>query len=154
MEHRLIDWLFDRVRHTDDEQRQQLADLAHNIVKALSVHLFCEEFALYGSDGGLLRQAEWSNGGVVAGEMVKQHFVLKGGLYRLQQLTPNDEGFRQSVFWLHDRFKRHADAEEADVSSDADTQHRTARARRYGREMTLHTRLRKLCVSASRYWRR
>ena len=118
MEHRLIDWLYQRFRDTDDDQPQRLADIVHNIVKALSMHLFCEEFTLYAKGVGELRQAGWANanGGVVADEMVKEHFVLKGGLYRLQDMTPNDDGFRQYVHWLYGRFKRHADREETDVS--------------------------------------
>ena len=118
MEHRLIAWLFERFRHTDDDQTQQLSDLVYNIVKMISTHLFCEEFTLYAADIGLVRQAGWDNGGLVADQMIKEHFVLKGGLYRLQELTPNDEGFRQYVFWLHGRYKRHADREEADVSQN------------------------------------
>ena len=115
MEHRFIDSLFQRVRATDDDQPQLLADLAHNITRALARHLFCEEYALYAVDGGVLLQAGWGNGAVVVDEMMKDHFVLKGALYRLQDTTPQDECLRQYVFWLHDRYKRHADREETEV---------------------------------------
>ena len=115
-EHNLIHWLYDRFRHTDDSNPQQLTDLTYNLVKALSMHLFCEEYTLYARDVGVLRRAGWDNGGVVADEMIKEHLVLKGGLYRLQDLTPNDDGFREYVHWLYGRYKRHADKEEQDVS--------------------------------------
>ena len=118
MEHRLIKWLFLRFRDTDDNNRQQLTDLLHNIIKSLSTHLFCEEFTLYGGgDGGVLVEGGLENGGVVAQEMVKEHFVLKGALYKLQELTVNDEGLRPYVAWLYKRYAAHADKEEADVSA-------------------------------------
>ena len=118
MEHRFIDSLFQRVRATDDDQPQLLADLAHNIVRALARHLFCEEYALYAVDGGVLLRAGWSNGAMVADEMAKEHFVLKGALYRLQDTTPQDDCLRQCVFWLHARYKQHADREETEVRCD------------------------------------
>ena len=114
LDHLLFDWLyFDRFRPNVDGDPQLLQEAAYNLVKLLSLHFFCEEFAVYPT---VLHEAP--NGRALVQELVKDHFLLRGALHRLDELmTAQDDGFCSYVCWMCDRHVQHADREEKEVSS-------------------------------------
>ena len=110
MDHCLAEWLWERYRSTDDPDTLQR--VASNLRLLLSLHMACEEWAVY----PVIRR-EAVNGELLVQELMKDHFVLKGALYRLEQLTVNDEGFKPYLSWTYRQHAAHADREEREVST-------------------------------------
>ena len=109
MEHRLVDWLWERYRATDDADALQR--IVQQLALLLTMHMACEESAVY----PVIRR-EADNGPLLADSLLKEHFVLKGALYRLQDLlTVNDSGFGPYVAWTYEQSAAHARREEAEI---------------------------------------
>ena len=108
VDHRLADWLWERWCATDDADTLQR--VASELRALLSTAMACEEWAVY----PVVRR-EAANGELLAQQLMKEHFVLKGALYKLEGLTVNDEGFGRYVSWTYSQHAQHAEREEREL---------------------------------------
>ena len=109
LEHRLLDWLWERYREVEDPDRLQR--IVHEMRQLLLQHATCEERAVYE-----VVAKESESGALLVQQLTKDHFALRGALYRLEALTVNDEGFGLYVSWSYRHYAAHADREEREVA--------------------------------------
>ena len=109
LEHRLVDWLWERYR--EEENPAKLQVLVSDMRLLLLQHMTCEEKAVYP-----VVKDEVENGALLVEELTKEHFALRGALYRLEALTVNDEDFGLFVSWTYHHQAHHADREEREVT--------------------------------------